>query len=173
MSKEKFLGQRYKREEPANKGRTRIQTPQGEIINQKLKNMERIRRIGWVVCLILISVLTIVGVKPGMAAFRQAMGVRGLLQASVGLSNDELANPFMCMRDTVNSAQVQAALVNISDGYLRGVGLCMAGEGEAGMEALREAGGQSNAEVQYAAGLIIKDFTGKGGCVGSIGYRWR
>ena len=119
--------------------------------------MERIRRIGWVGCLILISVLTIAGVKPGMAAFRQAMGVRGLLQASVDLSNDELANPFVCMRDTVNSAQVQVALENISDGYLRGVGLCMAGEGEAGLAALREAGGQSNAEVQYAAGLSTKD----------------
>ena len=119
--------------------------------------MERIRRIGWVGCLILISVLTIAGVKPEMAAFRQAMGVRGLLQASVGLSNDELANPFVCLREAGNSAQVQAALENISDGYLRGVGLCLAGEGEAGMAALREAGGQSNAEVQYAAGLSTKD----------------
>ena len=76
-----------------------------------------------------------------------------MLQAGAGLSIDELANPFVCLRKTGITTTAQEALLNLNDSYLRGVGLCLAGEDEAGLAALKEARGHSNAEVQYSAGL--------------------
>lgn len=80
-----------------------------------------------------------------------------MLQAGAGLSIDELANPFVCLRKTGITTTAQDALSNISDRYLLGVGLCLAGKGEAGLAALKEGGDHSNAEVQYAAGLSEVD----------------
>jgi hypothetical protein len=45
----------------------------------------------------------------------------------------------------------------LSDAYLSGVGLCLAGKQEAGMAVLKEAEGEANSEVQYAAGLYAND----------------
>jgi len=114
-------------------------------------------------CLILAGVIALGGWRAGgdnlsdAEAFRQAMGVRGLLQAGAGLPNEELANPFVCLREGGNTELALEALTNLSDEYLLGVGLCMAGESEAGMAALKEADGHANAEVQYAAGLSAVD----------------
>jgi len=136
---------------------------QSVIKNQKPAFSQRIRRTGWVACLILAGVLALGGWRAGgdnlsdAEAFRQAMGVRGLLRAGAGLSSEELTNPFVCLREGGNSDLALEALTNLSDEYLLGVGLCMAGKGEAGMAALKEADGHANAEVQYAAGLSAVD----------------
>ena len=108
-------------------------------------------------CLILGGVLALGGWRAGGGAFRQAMGVRGLQRAGAGLSSEELTNPFVCLREGGNSDLALEALTNLSDEYLLGVGLCMAGENEAGLAALEEADGHANAEVQYAAGLSAVD----------------
>jgi tetratricopeptide (TPR) repeat protein len=102
--------------------------------------------------MVLGMVLAFGGLRPGWEVLRQALGVRGLLQAGAGLSSEELANPFVCLRAAGNTTLAQKALLNVSDGYMQGVGLCLAGEDEAGLTALKEAGWQSNAEVQYTVG---------------------
>ncbi len=116
---------------------------------------ERLRQAGWTACLVLMLVLAIGGLRPGIETIRQAIGVRGLLQAGAEISNDN--NPFICLRIAGNSAEAQTSLQNIEDAYLRGVGLCMAGELEAGLEELNIAGSHSNADVQYATGRSIDD----------------
>ena len=135
----------------------KIRKPQLEINHQKLPTMGRFRQIAWVVCLILILALTFAGAKPGFQYFRQAFGVRDLLKAGASISIEEPNNPFVCLRKSGNSARAQIALQNISDAYLRGVGLCMAGETGAGREALQEAGEHSNGMVQYAAAISTID----------------
>jgi tetratricopeptide (TPR) repeat protein len=85
------------------------------------------------------------------------LGVKSLLQSEASFSSDELSNPFVCMRSGRNADLAQAAQLNLSDGYLRGLALCLAGKGDAGLTAIKEAGGQSNAEVQYAASLSAID----------------
>jgi tetratricopeptide (TPR) repeat protein len=95
--------------------------------------------------------------KPGRDALRQAMGVRGLLQAGADILTNEPDKPFVCLRESGNSTLAKAALPNLNDVYLHGVGLCLAGEYESGLAALKEAGKHSNAQVQYAAGLSAID----------------
>ena len=108
-------------------------------------------------CLVLVLLLAIGGMRPGIEAVRQAVGVRGLLQAGGDIRVEEPNNPFICLRKAGNSEQARSALVNIKDVYLRGVGLCMAGEDEAGVEEFIKAGSHSNAEVQYSAGISTDD----------------
>ena len=112
---------------------------------------------GWAACLILGGVLALGGWWVGGETFRQAMGVRGLLQLGAGLGSEESANPFVCLREGGNSDLALEALVKLEDEYLRGVGLCLAGKSEAGLITLKEAGGHANAEMQYAAGLSETD----------------
>jgi tetratricopeptide (TPR) repeat protein len=119
--------------------------------------MQRVRRIGWAVCLVLVVALVVGGMRPGIEATRQAIGVRGLLQAGASYTLDEPNNPFVCLREARNSTQAQNDLQNISDGYLTGVGLCMAGEKKAGIEALSGAGEKASAGVQYAAAISETD----------------
>jgi tetratricopeptide (TPR) repeat protein len=85
------------------------------------------------------------------------MGVRGLLQAGAEISIVEPNNPFICLRKAGNSILSQSSLVNIKDDYLRGVGLCMAGENQPGLEEFIKAGDHSNADLQYAAGKSTDD----------------
>lgn len=87
------------------------------------------------------------------AAWRQAEGVKGLLQASAVLAEEEINNPFVCLREAGNADLAKEAVEKVSDRYLQGVGLCMAGETETGLAALKEAG----AEVQYAGGVSASD----------------
>lgn len=123
----------------------------------KSGSIEHARSIGRLACLIMVMALAVGGIKPGFEATKQAVGVRELLQAETSMAVVEPNNPFVCMRNVGNSAQVLAALRNISDEYLRGVGLCMAGENEAGLEDLRGAGEHANAGVQYAAAISAID----------------
>jgi tetratricopeptide (TPR) repeat protein len=109
------------------------------------------------VCLILVIALAIGGLRPGIDAFRQALGVRGLLQSGAGISSEEPNNPFVCLRTPGNLTLAQVALPSLSDTYLQGVGLCLAGEDQAGMTTLKAAKQHSNANVQYAAGLSVID----------------
>ena len=103
-------------------------------------------------CLLLALVLAIGGMRPGYEAIRQAMGVRGLLRAGEEIASDKNYDPFICLRKTGNSVEAQSSLQNIKDVYLRGVGLCMAGEDQPGLEEFIKAGDHSGADVQNAAG---------------------
>jgi tetratricopeptide (TPR) repeat protein len=134
-----------------------IRKLQLNINNPESESNQRVRRIGWLVCLVLVVVLGVGGLRAGIEAIRQAMGVRGLLQAGASLATEEPNNPFVCLRTSGISAQAQAALRYINDEYLKGVGLCMAGEGETGKLALQGAGENSNAAVQNAAAISAKD----------------
>ena len=120
---------------------------------QKPATNQRIRQIGWVVVLVLILILVIGGLKPGSEAFNQALGVRGLLQAGADIPSDEVNNPFVCLPKAGKSNLAKAALPNLNDDYLQGVALCLAGERDAGLAALKEAGGRSYGNVQYAVAL--------------------
>jgi tetratricopeptide (TPR) repeat protein len=117
----------------------------------------RLRRAGWTACLVLVVVLLLGAVKPGVESVRQAMGVRGLEQAGAEIHIDEPNNPFICWRKAGNSKLAEASLVNLIDDYLRGVGLCIAGDYQAGLEAFGKAGRDSNADVHTAIGLISLD----------------
>jgi len=121
------------------------------------KKVKAIRRIGWVAGLVLMLILALAGIEPGMSAFRQAAGMQNLLQAGENLTSEEINNPFICLRDGETSTRALVGAGNISDEYLRGAGLCLAGEREAGMAVLKESEGESNAAVQYAAGLSATD----------------
>ena len=114
--------------------------------------IQRIRRASWATCMLLALVLALGGLRPGVEAVRQAMGVRGLLRAGKEIASDKNYDPFICLRKTGNSILAQTALLNIKDAYLRGVGLCMAGESQPGLEEFMIAGDHSGADLQYAAG---------------------
>lgn len=126
-------------------------------INQQPALRQRMRRAGWVACLILGGVIALGGWRAGGETFRQAMGVRGLLQAGAGIPSDGSANPFVCLREGGVSELAMEALAKLDDEYLRGVGLCVAGKNEAGLAELKEADGHANAEVQYAAGSSVSN----------------
>ena len=108
--------------------------------------------------------LIIAGVKPGMAAFKQALGVRRLLQAEADLPGEEFANPFICFRESGDKTLAAKALMMLRDDYLRGAGACIAGERDAGIAFLLAAGDHSNADVQYAVGLSADDVRGRSEC---------
>lgn len=101
----------------------------------------------------LVLALTFGGLGPARDALRQALGVRGVLQAGAGIPIDEANNPFVCLRKAGKSNLAKAAVLDLNDGYLQGVALCLAGEQDTGLAALKEAGNQSYAQVQYAAAL--------------------
>jgi tetratricopeptide (TPR) repeat protein len=132
-------------------GRFVIRSTHLETDGHKLKIRYALWRTGYLACLVLIVALLIGGLGHGWGVLRQAVGVKYLLQAGSGF-NEELSNPFVCLREKGNSAQAQIALVNLNDEYLKGVGLCLAGEHEAGLKVLKEADEHSNAKVQYIIG---------------------
>jgi tetratricopeptide (TPR) repeat protein len=123
---------------------------------KKPKNIQVSRRIGWAACGALAMALVVGGLKPAGEAVGKAMAVRSLLQAVFKLPEEVAANPFVCLRDGGSEGGVEEEQLN--DAYLEGVSLCLRGEKEAGMAALKMAGDETGARVQYAVGLASEDF---------------
>ncbi len=124
-------------------------------LSGRIKKTIHWRRVGWVACLVLASGLVFSNSGAIASAINQARSVRALLSAGEEVTAQELANPFVCLRDATHSSQATAAMKSISDPYLRGVSLCMAGETESGLAVLQQAG--SNGRLQVAAGLGVTD----------------
>jgi len=115
--------------------------------------MHSLRRAGWLACLVLVVVLAASASGSALDTFRQALGVRGLLQAEAVLPNNELKNPFLCLRSGADTILAREAAGKFTDEYLQGIALCLAGDPSAGLTTLQQADGQSNARVQSAVGL--------------------
>jgi tetratricopeptide (TPR) repeat protein len=108
--------------------------------------------VGWAACLVMLVDLAIINWASPQGAIRQAQGLKGLLQAGEGMSEAQLANPFVCLRGAGDIHKARAAVQNLSDAYLQGVGLCLAGERNAGLAKLEQARGEDEAAVQLAMG---------------------
>jgi tetratricopeptide (TPR) repeat protein len=108
--------------------------------------------VGWVVCLVMLAALASSNWGSILGAIRQAQGLKELLQAGAGMRADDLANPFVCLRGAGDQQMAMSAVQNLSDAYLQGVGLCLAGERDAGLARLEQAGVEDEAAVQLAMG---------------------
>jgi tetratricopeptide (TPR) repeat protein len=107
----------------------------------------------WMVCLVMLVALAIINWASPLGAIRQAQGLMELLQAGEGLSEAQLANPFVCLRGAGDQQMAMSAVQNLSDAYLQGVGLCLAGDEQSGLASLERADGHDEAAVQLAVGV--------------------
>ncbi len=106
-------------------------------------------------------ILLVVGValawRPILANLRQVQGLKGLLASGEWLSAEDMQNPFICLRPPGNPAIAMRAVQQLSDPYLQAVGLCLAGERQAGLARLEQAGRRGGAAVQLAVSQYAGD----------------